>query len=748
MNATPFRTVHDDCRVGLSFSVAKHRWRSFQGPFAIWAILFFGDVLHGQSIDFRREVVPTLTKSGCNAGACHGAAAGRGGFRLSLLGSDPDHDYQSLVYEFEGRRVHLGRPERSLILTKPSGYLDHGGDLALPDSSQEYERLLRWITAGADRGEVSLVRELSLMATPNQPLREREAATLRLIAKYTDDTECDVTNLATWVLSDPSAIEISERPDGTFVRLLRPGMHTLAARYMNRIATIPLFAPFGEFSKPSRDADADRIESSAQSNEPSLIDVEIHRQLSKLGIPVSPPATSMEWARRVTFDLTGELASLEDLLAFNAADTPVARAAYVDRLLASEAFNDYWTLRLARLLGVHSLPNDNQCVKAYSDWLRQNIADDVGWDQMARMLLTATGDSHSHGPANFSRMVRDARDHAERIGQVFMGVQLGCANCHHHPLDRWTQEDYHGLAATFAKLDRGREVRLLPRGEVTNVRTGEPAVPRIPGVRDINAEKDPRLAFADWLIDSNNPFFARAMVNRLWQAMFGRGLVDPVHDLRETNLPTHPELLTHLERDFVDHGYKLRRTLRRLALSDTYARSSQARPENQADESFYSRAYRRPIMPEVLLDAIAEITQVPNVFESQPETTKAVQRIDPLLKDNRLDVLGRCSLTKDCSSEERRQLGLSSQLHLMNGSLINEKISAAGGRLHRLIHSGAAVEDIVKELSIRAHAVVPDAAQLAMWRRTLSDSNPEERTAKIEDYLWSLLNSRDFLENR
>jgi Protein of unknown function (DUF1553)/Protein of unknown function (DUF1549) len=365
---------------------------------------------------------------------------------------------------------------------------------------------------------------------------------------------------------------------------------------------------------------------------------------------------------------------------------------------------------------------------------------------MTRDILTATGDSHTNGPAYFTRLSPDPRAQAELVGQAFLGVRLQCANCHNHPLDRWTQDDYHGLAAVFARLDRGREVKPTNRGAVTNPRTVEPAIPRIPGVRYLDASADGRTALADWLTSPENPYFAKAVVNRLWKAMFGRGLVEPADDLRDTNPATHPELLDQLAKDFVSRGYDIRHTIRLIARSETYGRSSEAIASNKADDRFYSHGDIRPLPAEVLADALCDVTGVPEKYGNEPPGTRAIALVDPGTPSRTLDVLGRCSRRDLCETEVAAG-GLPAMLHRLNGELVNRKITARDGRLHQLIAAGKNTEAILDEFYTRAFGRLPTDVERKYWQTQASKVDDKDRPAWLEDVVWSLLNSREFMSN-
>jgi hypothetical protein len=463
---------------------------------------------------------------------------------------------------------------------------------------------------------------------------------------------------------------------------------------------------------------------------------------------VSPPADDATFQRRATLDLTGKLPTLDELATFQADASPDKRERLVDRLLASDSWVDYWTLHFARVLKLRSLPNEPEAVACYSNWLREQIARGTSVQRWSRELLATTGDSHQRGPANFSRMVADARGQAELVGRVFLGARLGCANCHGHPFDRWTQDDYHGLAAVFGKLERGRMVRVTSRGEITNPRTGEPAVPRVPGGPVYPEEELPSHEWAArWLTSADNDRFAQVTVNRLWQALLGRGLVEPVDDLRPTNPPSHPALLQRLAADFVAHGYDLRHTLKVLALSQTYARSSEPLAGNSADKDFYSHARRRPLGPEVLADALADVTGVPATWPGQPAGTQAVKLLDPLSPAPALDLLGRCSPASDCTESQRSEFSLTAQLHWLNGQFVNSRLLAVDSRLSRALAQQTPTESLLREFFQRAYGRVPNQAEEQRWLARLDERDPALRRQIWEDFLWSLLASRDFVEN-
>jgi hypothetical protein len=417
------------------------------------------------AFDFDTEIIPILTRSGCNAGACHGAAAGRGEFHLSLFGSDPATDYESIVRELEGRRVNLIRPRESLLIAKSTGQLEHGGDIVLEPESAGARKLLQWIESGAKRDGRRRLAHFDV--EPSRSFVEQAPAkvVLRAEARFDDGSMEDVTEWTVFTAADPAAIEIDRGRNSANV--LRGGQHVMYARFLDRVVPLEITVPLAE--SPVDLADEPRA---------NFIDDEILARLDRLRIRPAGPANDAQFLRRAFLTLTGRLPAREEVEGYLDDPSTDKCVQLVDRLLESEAFTEYRTFRFAELLRIRALPNDRDAARVYLAWLREQIRARAPLDQVARELITATGDSHVVAPANFTRMATDARSQAELVSQVFLGARLQCANCHNHPLDRWTQDDYHGLAAIFARVERGRDVRLAARGAVTNPRTGEPATPK------------------------------------------------------------------------------------------------------------------------------------------------------------------------------------------------------------------------------------------------------------------------------
>lgn len=684
------------------------------------------------SIDFDTRVIPVLTKAGCNTGACHGAAAGRGDFRLSLYGSDPEFDHRSIAFELEGRRVNLANPDESLLLLKATESINHGGGPRLEFEGPGVKLLQQWIDEGASRKSSTPLKQFSVQPRSTVLSGVGETIDLQAAAEFSRGDLDDVTKWTVFTSEDPAAVEIDSETGSA--RAIRRGRHIVVARYLDHVVPIEIIVPLSH--------DSVDLDDEPRSN---FVDDHILQTLEVLRLPVSPQADDAAFLRRLTLNLTGRLPTLKMQDEYLRSKDSNKRRQLVDRLLSSDDFTEYWTLRFAKLLRIRSQPGDAKAALTYHSWLKKQINDGVGYDQFARELLTASGDTHQVGPASFYRTVSGPREQAEFTSEFFMGTRLRCANCHNHPLDRWTQDDYHGLAAIFAKVKQGRIIQVAANGEVSHPRTGEAAVPKIPGERFLD-EQDGRSGIAEWLTDSRNPFFAKAAVNRLWKAMMGRGLVEPTDDLRATNPATHPLLLAELAEDFVRHGYDLRHTLRVIALSNAYGRTSQAVPENQSDDRFYSHAFSKPLEPEVLADAIADVSGVFDQYSNHPAGTRAVSLFDPKIASETLEVLGRCSREESCETNGEASGGMTLKLHLLNGPLLNQRIASTEGRLSKFLTAGVSTEEIVARFYRLALCREVSVAEREFWREKLAASSGEDREV-LEDFLWSLLTCREFVTN-
>lgn len=678
-------------------------------------------------VDFDADVMPILTHAGCNAAACHGAAAGRGGLALSLYGARPADDYNAIVRQLKGRRLNFREPQNSLLLAKPTGELEHGGDVRLDADGPHAAAIAQWILEGARHSESPQLVGLEVTASQTWFAKLPAEGQLTPIAIFADGERRDVRELAVYASADDSAAEISA---SGVVKLLRPGRQIITVRYATQVTALTLTSPLN--AEPVDFAAAPRA---------NFVDEELYATLGELRLPASPPADDAALLRRARLDFTGRLPTPEEVDAFLANESIDKRTKLIDRLLASDDFNDYWTHRLATWLRIGAPGSDARAARTYYDWLHAAVASGEPLDELARALVTGDGDTHAVGPANFYRAAGDARGQAEYFSEVLLGVRLRCANCHNHPLDRWTQDDYHGLAAMFAQLDRSQMIRFVGRGEVSHPATGEAALPRIPGERNLSSKGDHREVLAAWLVDEHNPYFAQAMVNRFWSALLGRGLVEPVDDFRATNPPTHPVLLEKLTADFVEHRYDLRHTLRTIALSSAYERATQPLAANRSDDRYYSHALAKPLSPEVRLDAIRDI-----VGAGGGRAARAINFIgaaEPAPVG--LAELGRCPRTASCEAAGATTSGLAQQLALLNGRLLNEPLARGNGRIAQFAELPD--EQLVSRVYLLALSRPPTENEQTFWRRELRDAATAERRAVVEDLVWSLLNCDEFVHN-
>ncbi|MAB78603.1 MAG: hypothetical protein CMJ89_04535 [Planctomycetes bacterium] len=693
-------------------------------------------------IDFENDLIPLFTKVGCNTGGCHGAAIGRGGFHLSLLGGNPSKDYETIVHEFSGRRINLTRHDESLLLTKPTGIVSHGGKQILSEDGEGATVLRSWIEQGAP---FTKQRELkSLTITPQVQALEAvdSSVSLKATARYVDGSERDVTRWTVFEAEDASAVSIDEHLAHATVK--RRGRHIIVARYLDQVIPIELFVPLGD----------EAVDLSLEPRH-SFIDDEILRTLEDLRVRPSAMADDATFHRRVVLDLTGRLPTPEEVDSYVANGASKKREQLVDRLLATDAFVDLWAMRLGRLLRLRSQQDKNKAtitpkaVRTYHAWISDGLRKGTGYDELARALLTGTGNTEEVGPAGFYNSTEDPLLQTEFMTEVFLGTRMRCANCHNHPLDKWTQDDFHGLTAIFAKVTRGTTVSLSPLGKAIHPQTGQPARMRVPGERFLPEDlKDGRAALAEWVTSKENSYFAKAIVNRLWQTMMGRGLVEPVDDFRATNPATHPALLDRLARDFVANGFDLRHTLKEIAMSAVYARSSKATPSNACDDRYYSHTIKRPLEPAVLADAISDVTGVSDRYGDEPLGTRAVQLSDASIRSDALDILGRCARGGSCEGAPAPTGALPRKLHLFNGELLNARISNPDSRLQTMLRAGTAPQDIVREHYRIALGRRPSSDEAAFWQEQVARATSnDERSAALEDFVWGLLSCSEFQTN-
>jgi len=641
-----------------------------------------------------------------------------------------------------GRRINLAKPDESLLLLKPTENLEHGGGFIMDFGDEGTELLHEWIKQG---GQYVTNRKLDrIEVSPRAYTADKvgDSVEMKVTAHYSAGDTQDVTAWTTFTAEDSSAVEVdSESATST---VLRRGRHIVVARYLSEVVPIELLVPLTD----------EKVDLASEPRN-NFIDDEILASLSALGLPASPAVDDVTFIRRITLDLIGRLPAVERTKTFLADVSSTKHEALVDELLQSEEFVEFWTLKLAKLYRIHSKGDKNtvsvtpQAARAFHSWISQQLRDGVGYDQLARGVITASGDINEVGQASFYLTVEDAKLQTEFMTEVFMGSRMKCANCHNHPLDKWTQDDFHGLTAIFAKVTRQQVVKFNPNGIAKHPVTGEPAAMRIPGEQFLPEEiQDGRETLADWLTRRDNPYFAKAIVNRLWKSMMGRGLVEPVDDIRSTNPATHPELLNELAHDFVQHDYSLRHTLKRIAMSAAYARSARTVPGNAADDRYYSHALRKRMEPEVLADAISDVLGVADTYGNEPTGTRAVALPDASIKSDALLILGRCDRTASCESSPSPIGALTQKMHLFNGELLNARLGVEGSRLDRLISAGKEPMEIVDEFYLAALSLRPEGEERAHLSK-LFDANKSasEQRDRLEDFVWGLVTSRRFASN-
>ncbi len=709
---------------------------------------------------FVTEVTPLMTKAGCNQGACHGKGSGQNGFRLSLRGFAPEQDHKWITREFSGRRIDFTTPEESLLLRKATGQTPHEGGRLFTPGSREYTLLRNWIVAGAPGPNPAEAKIQKLELTPNaKSLRAGEDVQLVATATFTDGTRRDVTWLTKFDSNDPAYLEVT--PGGR-AKALRAGASAVRAMFLTEVAVCVFSMPF------DRPVDAGRCEVGN-----NFVDKHIFAKLRELHIEPSDLCTDDEFIRRLFLDACGILPTAQEVLDFVANTDAKKRQKLIDTVLERPEFTDYWTLQLGDLFqNRRERDHDVRGVKGvrqFHDWLRQQVAANRPWDALAREVLTATGKNTENPAVGYYIVTVGEQRHGENseapesIAQAMLGTRIGCARCHNHPLERYTQDDFYHFAAYFSrvKLDRknatnGPTVLRVSHPDqnqnkkpvgVNQPRTGMFMKPqpldRTPS--DVKPDADPRVLLAEWITNPNNEYFTSAMVNRIWQHYLGVGLVEPVDDLRATNPPTNPELWKALNAEFVAHKFDLRALMRVVLNSRAYQLSSSTRPGNETETRFYSHYYARRLPAEVLLDAICEATAVPEKFEGYPLGVRAVQVPDPGTVSYFLRTFGRSERVTACACERVGDVSLPNVLHLIVGDTVVGKVKAGNGWLAKQLTNQKDDGALLDALFLRTVSRLPTATERAKVNELLN-TNPREDL--FRDLFWALLNSKEFLFNR
>lgn len=692
-------------------------------------------------VSFKLDVMPVFTKSGCNTGSCHGAARGKDGFRLSLFGFDPDGDHYRLTREISGRRVNLALVHDSLILEKGAGRVPHTGGKRFEDSSELYRTLVRWLEAGTPSDPPTIPVPTSLEIYPRNAVLDGEGATQQLTvrAKYSDGTDRDVTSLAYFLTSNDTSAGVSQ--DGVVTAGARGEAFVMA-----RFATFTVGSPFIVLPKGL----AFTWTNPAENN---YIDTMVNAKLKKLRIAPSDLCSDEEFLRRVTIDIIGQLPTADEYAKFTGRAEPNKRELVVDELLNRKEFVELWVLKWAELLQIKSSQQVSyKSMLLYFNWLQDKIANNVPMDQMVQELLGATGGTFKNPATNFYQIETDRLKLTENVAQVFMGMRIQCSQCHNHPFDRWTMDDYYSFAAFFAQI--GRKGTEDPRelivfnaggGEVNHPVGGRVMPPKFLGgaVPDV-AGKDRRGVLAKWLASSENPYFATNLANIVWAHFFGIGIIEPVDDVRVSNPASNRELLDELGRRFTEYKYDFKKLVRDICTSHTYQLATRTNETNKDDLRNFSHASIRRMRAEVLYDCISEVTETKNKFQGLPLGSRAVQIADGTASTYFLTTFGRATRESVCSCEVKMEPTLSQSLHLLNGDSTGPKIQS-GGLIARRIGEKKVPQEIIEELYIRCLTRKPVLHERTAFEVLLA--NEPDKQKALEDVFWALLNSREFMFN-
>jgi hypothetical protein len=713
-----------------------------------------------RAISFGNDVIPLFTRIGCNQGSCHGKGAGQNSFRLSLRGYAPEWDYQWVTREFDGRRINRAVPEASLLLRKPLGQTAHEGGQLIRRGSREHQLLLDWIRAGAPgpQAKEPVVRQVQLLPG-DRTFKPGQEQQLLVRARYSDGRWRDVTWQTQFAVNDASVAEVDAAGK---VRILRAGETAVRATFMGQVAVAVLTAPRARPVKP---------ELLAKRN--NVIDEHVFTKLGKLRIAPAGLCSDSAFIRRVFLDTIGCLPKPAEVRAFLADKSPNKRSKLIDRLLARPEFVDYWTLQLADLLQNRKEADHDvrgvKGVRSFHAWLRKQVAANRPWDQLARDVLTAKGTTTENPAVGYYVVTVGENQEAHKssvvasVAQAFLGTRIGCAQCHNHSLEKYTQDDYYHFAAYFSRLRLER--RDPKQGPTTLVisaanpadnknpvgviqpRTGQFLKPQPldRSATPVNPGEDPRVKLAAWITDPKNEYFSGAMVNRLVRHFLGVGLIEPVDDLRPSNPPGNPGLWKALNQEFVGHKFDIKHVIRLILNSRTYQLSSATNKDNAKETRFYSHYYARRLPAEVLLDALASSMGVPNRFPGYPVGVRAVQLPDPSLQSYFLSLFGRSERITPCACERNGEVTLAQLLHLQNGDSVVQKIRSGDGTLARLLKQKKSDSAVIEELYLATLSRLPSGKEMAALKKELADSEGKELF--FRDLFWALLNSKEFAFN-
>ena len=710
-----------------------------------------------KKISFVNDIAPVLTRAGCNQGLCHAkAGGGQNGFQLSLLGFEPQEDYEHIVQESLGRRLSFSSPDQSLLLLKASGKMPHKGGSRLPESSSGYALIKQWILLGAPMDGPGAVKIVDMQIEPKKgSLKPQSSQQLKAIAKYSDGSTRDVTDLALFESNEKAMADVSEK--GLVKALDIPGKVSVMVRYQGFVAVFNAAVPLGA-----------RVDSVPPSK--NFVDDAVFANLKEIGVPPSPVCDDSTFLRRVTLDIAGRLPTEEEAKTFFANKSPHKRDQVIDELLRSPDYADFfankWT---AMLKNRRDDASDMVANFAFHAWVRDSLLSNKSYDQFVRELLAATGQVIGNPPVAWYKRVKEPKDQIEDVAQLFLGVRMQCAQCHHHPFEKWSQDDYYSLSAFFSQVGRkpsgvrGEDLIFHKRGMAAakNIKTGLALKPAALGdtVPEIAADEDPRLRLAEWMKSPKNPFFARVLVNRYWKHFFQRGLVEPEDDIRDSNPPSNPELMAALEKHFIASGFDLKELVKTITRSHAYQLSSIPNKDNLGDRQNYSRYYPRRLPAEVMLDSIDQLAGTQTDFANLPAGTRAValpdnsyNRSSPFLR-----VFGRPENESVCECERMQSSSLAQSLHMINASDIRGKLANGNGRAEKLARDKRPNDEKIRDMYLVAFARAPRPEELKAALDYLAEprlnsaGQPVDTTKatreNFQDLLWALINSKEFLFN-
>lgn len=692
-----------------------------------------------KKISFTLDVMPVFTKAGCNSGGCHGSSRGKDRFQLALFGYDPNGDYERLTMEFPGRRINLAVPEDSMIITKSMNKVPHTGGKLFEKDSFEYNTIIEWLENGAEKDPDDIKTPVSLEVFPKETVFQGNGKqTISVRATYSDGTDRDITNLTTFVSSDSGVAFINKNG---FIENKNFGEAYLMARFGTLTALTKII---------SLPENAQKIAKLPANN---YVDELVNNKLKKLRIQPSGLCDDTTFLRRVYIDTIGRLPDENEYKTFIADKSPKKRDALIDKLVNKPEFTDLWVMKWAEILKMRSDNNtfSYKSTLLYYNWLRKKFSENVSIDKIVTDLLSSTGNTFDNPPTNFYQVERDTLKMTENVAQIFMGTRIQCAQCHNHPFDRWSMDDYYSFAGFFAQIGR-KQVHDDERAQIIfDKRSGGVKHPvykkDMPPVflggeaADVKG-KDRRAVFAKWLTDKENPYFSRSLVNRIWEQFFGRGITHPVDDARLSNPASNQELLDELAKRLTDYNYDFRKVVKDICSSRTYQLESKPNESNKLDVKNFSHSAIRRIRAEVLLDGISQTTSTVDKFRSLPRGAKAVQIADGRTSTYFLTTFGRATRETVCSCEVSMEPNLSQALHLLNGDTVQNKIRS-GRYIENELKAKTPPEQIIKNLYIRCYSREVKSEELIPLMKMVNSSKNQRET--LEDIFWVLLNSKEFI---